>query len=268
MGADILKGQGSALGCLPTLPELDRWHRKGAKRNWAMRIVTNGPRDCSKARGTQDTAQQNAARTRDHSPQLFSTDLFAPSVPWSQCIAPDSSLAGHQPRSAHVPVAAGAGPDGRAGAVVHGWGAAGIHPASTIPRQEKKKTPLEYQGHVTLSGPVRKRVSVWSLSHPCQHSRKKRRFGNAVFLEKTCAYATKNVLSVPRQALFSKHSVFVVLARATRFSVFSVPTLTFMRAVEECFGINACLRTRSILNKIVELAREDAGVFLESTKNV
>ena len=80
------------------------------------------------------------------------------------------------------------------------------------------------QGHVTVSGPVRKRISVWSLSHACQHSRKKRRFRNAVSLEKTCAYATKNVLSIPRQALFSKHGVFVVFARATRFSGASAST--------------------------------------------
>ena len=49
-------------------------------------------------------------------------------------------------------------------------------------------------------------------------------FGTRFFLEKTCAYATKNVLSVPRQALFSKHSVFVVFARAMRFSGSSAST--------------------------------------------
>ena len=32
--------------------------------------------------------------------------------------------------------------------------------------------------------------------------------------------------------------------------------------------MNASLRTRSILNKIVEVVGEDAGVFLESTKIV
>ena len=108
-------------------------------------------------------------------------------------------------------------------------------------------------GHVTVSGPVRKRISVWSLSHACQHSRKKRRFRNAVFFgenmrvcNQKCAFRPTPgiVFHAQRFRRFcARHAVFGFV-RVDDFSgfgssnvgfvprrpVFSVPSLTFMRA--------------------------------------
>ena len=73
----------------------------------------------------------------------------------------------------------------------------------------------------------------------------------------------------PRRRLF-RVRIFQCRLRSTQASVFCPNSYLHAskKCLEECFGINACLRTRSIFNKIVELVREDAGVFLESTKNV
>ena len=117
----------------------------------------------------------------------------------------------------------------------------------TCPKGNKQQ-----QGHVTVSGPVRKRISVWSLSHACQHSWKNVDFGTRFFWRKHARMQPKMCFPSharhcfpstafssflraprgfrvrPRRRLF-RVRIFQCRLRSTQASV-SVPTLTFMRA--------------------------------------
>ena len=71
----------------------------------------------------------------------------------------------------------------------------------------------------------------------------------------------------PRRRLF-RVRIFQCRLCSTQASVFCPHSIFHASkyCLQECFGINSCLRTRSILNKIIELVREDAGVFLQSQR--